>query len=374
MLNTYFDNGATSYPKPRAVAEKMYNYISEIGGTYGRSAYKRVIQTSEIVETTREKIAEKLGVSNPEKIVFSFNATSALNAIIFGLNLNNCHILLSPLEHNSVVRPLEYIHQRNDINCEILPHNPDGLIDTGRIKNFLREETKLVIVNHQSNVNGCIQPIAEIKKQIGSIPILIDLAQSLGHTEVFIDDWDIDFAAFTGHKGLLGPTGTGGFFVKKPELLEPFFFGGTGSRSESFEMPVFMPDKFEAGTPNIAGIFGLSGALENPQPNLHGQEHFTDLLREIEKIPYLKCHKANDPLTQGPLFSINHRNYNCSQFADALFTRFQIETRSGLHCAPLAHRTLGTFPLGTVRIAISPYHTQQDLEYLLKSLKKMETL
>ncbi len=374
MLNTYFDNGATSFPKPRAVADKMYTYISEIGGTYGRSAYKRVIHTSEIVETTREKMAERLGVSNPEKIVFSFNATSALNTIIFGLNLNNCHILLSPLEHNSVVRPLEYIRQRNNITCEVLPHYPDGLIDTGNIKNFLREETKLVIVNHQSNVNGCIQPIAEIKKQIGSIPILIDLAQSLGHTEIYIDNWDIDFAAFTGHKGLLGPTGTGGFFVNRPELLEPFVFGGTGSRSESFEMPVFMPDKFEAGTPNIAGIFGLLGALENPQPNFYSQEHFTALMREIEEIPYLKCHKAIDPKTQGPLFSINHRDYNCSQFADALFTRYQIETRSGLHCAPLAHQTLGTYPFGTVRIALSPYHSHNDLEYLLKSLKKMETL
>lgn len=374
MINTYFDNAATSFPKPRAVADQIYQYITEVGGTYGRSSYSRVIETSKVIETVREKLSEKLGISNPDNLFFTSNATSALNTIIFGLRLQNCHILLSPLEHNAVTRPVEELRKNNGITFDILPHGHDGFIDTDRIKSVIRKDTKLVIVNHQSNVNGIIQPVQKIKQLIGDIPLLLDLAQSIGHTKIDCGSWGIDFAAFTGHKGLLGPTGTGGLFINNPAQVSPLLFGGTGSRSESFEMPILFPDKFEAGTPNIAGIYGLFGALENPPLPQYSQEQFFSFIRDIESLPFLKCLRSSGLSMQGQLFSILHRNFNISQFADALFTRFKIETRCGLHCAPLAHKMLGTFPDGTVRIALSPYHTGDDLKYVYESLQKMENL
>ena len=165
------------------------------------------------------------------------------------------------------MRPLQELSKRNNIEYEILPHGPDGMVDISKVSSFLRPSTKLVIVNHQSNVNGVMQPIRDIKAKIEDIPMLVDLAQSLGSSILALQSWGIEFAAFTGHKGLLGPTGTGGLYISKPDLVSAFIYGGTGSRSDSLEMPDHFPDKFEAGTPNVAGIYGLLGALkEHPQP------------------------------------------------------------------------------------------------------------
>ncbi|HMA65362.1 MAG: aminotransferase class V-fold PLP-dependent enzyme [Fibrobacterota bacterium] len=374
MNNTYFDNAATSFPKPLAVAEMISTYLNDIGGTYGRSAYQRVIDASSGVETVRDLLAEKLHVENVDHVIFSFNATTAINTILSGLNLEKSHVLISPLEHNAVTRPLEILRGKCGIAIDIMPHFPDGRIDVDKIKSVIRDTTKLVIVNHQSNVNGVIQPIDKVKEVAGEIPVLLDLAQSLGHIPVELDAWNIDFAVFTGHKGLLGPSGTGGFFVRNPDLVNPLIAGGTGSRSESFEMPSFAPDKFEAGTPNIAGIYGLLGALENPCAKQYSQETYFEILDNISKFDFVKVLRAIDKNAQGDLFSLVHQRYDCSHVASALYTKYAIETRSGLHCAPLAHTSLGTFPNGSVRFSLSPYHTDSDLEYLYNAIKSMEYL
>lgn len=372
MPNTYFDNAATSYPKPPAVAEMITTYLNDIGGTYGRSAYQRVIDASSGVETVRDLLADKLHVENVEHVIFSFNATTAINTILSGLNLGNSHVLISPLEHNAVTRPLEILRGKCGLTIDIMPHYPDGRIDVDIVKSMIRDTTKLVIVNHQSNVNGVIQPIDKIKEAVGEIPLLLDLAQSLGHIPVELDNWNIDFAVFTGHKGLLGPSGTGGFFIRNPDLVNPFIAGGTGSRSESFEMPSFAPDKYEAGTPNIAGIYGLLGALENPCEKRYTQKTYLDMLDNISKVGFVKVLRASDANEQGDLFSLVHKRYDCSHVASALYTKYAIETRSGLHCAPLAHTSLGTFPNGSVRFSLSPYHTDLDLEYLFNAICNME--
>jgi cysteine desulfurase family protein len=372
MNNTYFDNAATSFPKPQAVAEMITTYLNEIGGTYGRSAYQRVIDASSGVETVRDLLADTLHVENVEHVIFSFNATTAINTILSGINLKNSHVLISPLEHNAVTRPLEILRAKYGVTIDIMPHFPDGRIDIDKVKNVVRDTTKLVIVNHQSNVNGVIQPVDKIKEVAGDIPVLLDLAQSLGHIAVELDEWNIDFAVFTGHKGLLGPSGTGGFFVRNPDLVNPLIAGGTGSRSESFEMPSFAPDKFEAGTPNIAGIYGLLGALENPCAKQYSQDAYLDVLDNISNLGFFKVLRATDRNDQGDLFSLVHKGYDCSHVASALYTKYTIETRSGLHCAPLAHTSLGTFPNGSVRFSLSPYHTDSDLEYLYNAIKSME--
>lgn len=372
MQNTYFDNGATSFPKPAAVATNIAHYLTDIGGTYGRSAYQRVLESTRMVESVRDLMAVKLGTGLSDHIIFTSNATSAINTILFGLNLNNCHILISPLEHNAVVRTVFELCKRNSITFDILPHKTDGLIDVKRIRSAIQKNTRLLIINHQSNVNGLIQPIQTIKKEIPEIPMLIDLAQSAGHIEICLDKWGVEYASFTGHKGLLGPTGTGGFFIRNTDTVTPFLFGGTGSKSEFYEMPSFLPDKYEAGTPNVAGLFGLHGALQGIHAQLYTKDSFVKAITEIERIPYLRCIRAEELDFQGPLFSLIHSAYDCSTFANALYTKFQIETRAGLHCAPLAHKTLRTYPEGTVRISLSPYHTDADLQFLIDSLHKVE--
>jgi cysteine desulfurase family protein len=368
-INSYFDNAATSFPKPRDVAEYMTRYLNESCGTYGRSAYPRVLESSSTVETVRELLARIIGTAFPERIVFSSNATTAINTVLFGLRLRDCHVLISPMEHNAVMRPLYELKKSCNVEYEILPHGPDGMVDIEKIGPYLKSSTKLVIVNHQSNVNGVMQPVREIKSIIGEIPMLIDVAQSLGHSALYMDDWGIEFAAFTGHKGLLGPTGTGGIYISKPDMVSPLTFGGTGSRSESFEMPEFTPDKYEAGTPNLAGIYGLLGAMKSPPKPAHDFDDFFDALKEIEQIPNIKLYRASDTHAQGPLFSINHAEHDCGKIAKALFSTFSIEVRSGLHCAPLAHKTLGTFPSGTVRFSPSIYHSKIDFEYLIDAIK-----
>lgn len=370
--NIYFDNGATSFPKPKQVSEAITDYLNNIGGSYGRSFYDRTFKVSGLVESTRSDLAKMLGIKKSANIVFTQNATHAINIVLKGIDLPNGEIATTKMEHNATSRPLNRLSAEKNIKIKYLPTFNDGLIDVSRIDKVITEKTDLVVINHQSNVNGVIQPINEIRKAVESIPVLIDSAQSVGHTEFFnnFSFADFDFVAVTGHKGLLGPTGIGCLYVKDHEKLCSFIDGGTGSHSESIEMPDFLPDKFEAGTPNITGIIGLGAAINNcPQPN-HSYSDFTNLIDSINQIKGLNLFTAADIKNQGELFSITADRLSPSELGRNLYENFDIETRVGLHCAPLAHEHLGTFHDGTVRIAPSPYHSPADFEYLVDSLKK----
>jgi len=369
--NRYFDNAATSFPKPLAVGREIARYLDTVGGPYGRGAYPRALEVSRTVEEARDGIADMLGTGRADSIVFTPNATVGINIVLRGLLSGGGSVLISPLEHNAVMRTVFALGTSSGVRYDTLPHSADGLVEVAKVSECLDDETRLVVVNHQSNVNGVVQPIGEIKQQIGAIPILVDGAQSLGRVSMHVDQWKIDYLAFTGHKNLLGPTGTGGLFVGSPDPLQPLVCGGTGSRSASFEMPPFLPDRFEAGTPNIAGIFGLLGALRNrPQPG-HTGEDFLWLCAEIQKLPNIRFYGAGDLAHQGSVFSINHVSRDCSVIGAMLNDDFEIETRVGLHCAPLAHKTIGTFPTGTVRIAPSIYHTRTDFEFLLEAITRV---
>jgi len=372
-INKYFDNGATSFPKPPEVAEEIAGYLNEIGGTYGRSYHSKAIQVSKIVEETRNMFAKMINAHNSSNIVFTHNATHGINTVLKGLNLKNCEVAVSVLEHNAVMRPLTAIAEQNSIKIRFIPSFSDGLIDVSKVSEVITEKTTLVVVNHMSNVNGVIQPVEEIKEIIGDKPILVDAAQSGGHIKIDVLK-GLDFVAFTGHKGLLGPTGTGILYIRNPEMLDSFIEGGTGSRSESVEMPQFMPDKFEAGTPNIAGIFGLRAALMNRPVPAHSFKELAQLIENIEEIDGFNVVRANDINNQGALFSILSSVMDPSVLGMKLFEKYGIETRIGLHCAPLAHKHLGTFPQGTVRISFSPYHTNEDIEYLINSLREISKL
>lgn len=372
-FNSYFDNASTSFPKPAAVANEIVNYLTECGGTYGRAAYRRVFEATSMVERCRDKIGEIAGWMDTENLFFTPNATAGCNTLLRSFPFRKGHIVfVSPLEHNAVMRPLTELSKIYDFTIRILPHQPDGRIDLQLLRAMSKKHIALVIVNHQSNINGVIQPISEIGEWCGEdIDFWVDLSQSLGQTECRLDEWQVDAAFFTGHKSLLGPTGIGGFMTRKASETSPLIYGGTGSNSHSFEMPEELPDKFEAGTPNMVGIAGLLAAIDNKPEALHTRKDFYDLLDKIRSNKKLTIFCAGSKEDQGEVFSITHKSLLPSELSVKLYTEWGIETRQGLHCAPLAHQHLGTFPNGTVRFSLSPYHTREDLDKLSEILLQL---
>ena len=368
----YFDNAATSFPKPESVADRIKEYLCEIGGPYGRSFYPNALTVAGVVEGARDIIAGKLGVHDAENISFCNNATFGINTVLHGLLFRGAEVVVSCMEHNAVMRPLMHLKNQLNLTVKYIPSERDGLINLDKIEDILTRKTALVIVNHQSNVNGVIQPVDKLKRITGAVPVLLDLAQSLGEIDINLDNWDIDFAAFTGHKSLLGPTGTGGLYIENSTTLEPLIIGGTGSKSESFDYPEFLPDKFEAGTPNIAGIFGLYGALENKITPKHSRDDFISFIDQVGKLKGYKVYRADSVENQGKVFSINSRKMSCSELCRILSVKYKLYTRAGLHCAPLAHQTLRTFPEGTMRISPSVYHTVKDFEYFISALTEID--
>ena len=362
-MNLYFDNASTSFPKPLEVVKYVEKYLTQ-GGTYGRAAYNRNIEVSRMVENTRQSLSEIIGTSLVSNVIFTYNSTSALNSIIKGFKYQKRNVLISPLEHNSVTRPLEYLRNQGVIDYKVLPHFHDGLIDINKLNDFDLKTIDLVIINHVSNVNGVIQPIQKIKSIIGDVPILVDASQSLGKVDFKADEWKIEYLAFTGHKGLLGPTGIGGFFIRDPESINPFLHGGTGSNSDKFDMPAFCPDKFEAGTQNILGIYGLYGAISGKHNNLYSNESFINLLRNLKELKNIKLICADNTENQSDVFSIIPLKVSVSEFSRNLYDIHGIEVRSGLHCATIAHQTLKTYPLGTIRFSLSNFHNNDDLIHL----------
>ncbi|MEI0524487.1 aminotransferase class V-fold PLP-dependent enzyme [Brachyspira murdochii] len=367
MKNYYFDNSTTSFPKPKEVAEEMYNFIMNVGGTYGRVNTKRGKETTQKIEECREILAKKfIGTKNDANIIFTSGATRSVNDILIGLNLHDCKILISALEHNAVLRPVYKLNKNNNVEYKIIPSIEGGIIDTDALKSIIKKEKiSLVIVNMESNISGVIQPIAKIKETIGDIPMLADTTQAVGVHEIKADEWNVDFIAFTGHKGLLGPTGTGGFYVKNPENLNPAYFGG--GFGDGYETPYSVPEIYEAGTPNTVGIIGLLAALKHrPDWNITTE----DLIDTINKIENLKKYKtvwSKNKNTQGFVFSITTNSISMSDLAHKLYEDYNIECRYGFHCAFLAHNFYKN-DNGAIRFSFSPYTTKEDLKYLINTL------
>ncbi len=370
-MNLYFDNGSTSFPKPPEVTQAIGNYLTKCGGTYGRAAYGRVQEATMMVENCRDQMATILGVADAAKIAFTPNATTAINTIIHGMDLKGGKVLVSPMEHNAVMRPLHALAQQGLIEIGYLPAHPDGHIHMEALPNQPDKTVKLICCVHQSNVNGAIQPIEALCQWAGDVPVMVDATQSAGYIPVMGDAWGAEAVVFTGHKGLLGPTGTGGFYIRHPQRLQPFIQGGTGSNSEHFDMPNQMPDRFEAGTPNMAGLAGLNAALAHAPQWQITQAQWIGWIERLRQVDGITVYGAMQAENQGKVVSFTHRDMNPSQIAFQLFQTHGIEVRQGLHCAPLAHKTIGTYPTGTVRIALSPYHSLEDLNYLIKAINEL---
>ena len=375
----YFDNAATSFPKPPAVIDAVRDYMTRIGGNPGRSAHSRSVDAGETVFSAREAAAELFGASSPMRVIFGSNATDALNLAIQGLLCEGDHAVTTAMEHNSVIRPLREMEARG-VSLTVVPC-PDGRLDPALFSRSIRPGTKLAVVNHASNAFGTLQPLREIGavcREKGVI-LLADCAQTAGIIPIDMEQDMIDLLAFAGHKGLYGPTGTGGLVLSggfDAARLRPLKFGGTGSNSDSEFQPEFLPDKYESGTLNAAGISGLFAGIRHIlslQDGVRGIQSHKRMLAEcflagaMDSVRgFITCVPA-DRIETG-VVSFNIGGMESSEVAYHLADRYRIMCRPGLHCAPLAHRTMGTFPRGTVRFSFGIYNTKEEVDFSVRAL------
>jgi len=375
----YFDNASTSFQKPEAVALAVYQAIKNGSGNPGRGANRISMDAGRIIMDCRLQLMKLLQGDQPENIIFKSSVTEALNTLILGLLKQGDHVITSVMEHNSVLRPLESLRMKGIITYDLVGTDSNGKINTDEIKSLEKPETKAVIFSHVSNLTGSIQPLAKIRELLANkeIFIIADCAQSAGYINVGIKDLNVDAIAFTGHKGLLGPQGTGGFLLNNRlnNELQPVFTGGTGSDSLSLLQPNFLPDKFEAGTHNTPGIAGLLEGVKYINKisvdSIVVKNKFlmTHFLEKISIIPNIEIQGSLNIEERIPNFSLKFSNLDSSEAAYLLETQYEIITRSGYHCAPLAHKALGTEHSGTVRISFGHFTTLAEIDDLLAALR-----
>lgn len=373
----YLDNAATSFPKPPEVAEAMHRLIREISLSPGRSAHRFSLAASRVIFEARELVAGFFGCPDSSRVVFTSNVTEALNVGIFGLLAPGDQVLTTGMEHNSVMRPLRHLEKTRGIHLEILPTDSTGGIDPDDVPRHLSKKTRLIIINHVSNVTGAMADLEAIGKQKGSALLMVDAAQSAGIFPLDMEKMSIDFLAFTGHKGLFGPTGTGGFLLREDLMVPPLKMGGTGSNSEEEAQPQLMPDCFESGTPNTLGIGGLAAGLEfinktGRETIRQHEENLTRLLLDgLSRIQGVTVHGPPAGGARGSVVSLTMAGKSVADLAFVLDRQHGIMARSGLHCAPAAHRSISTFPHGTLRLSPGFFNTEADIRTVLAALDQI---
>lgn len=380
METLYFDNAATSWPKPAEVQAAMERYLSGIGASPGRSGHRLSLEAGRVILEAREAMAGLLGADDPLRIVFTKNATEALNIALQGLLNPGDHVITSALEHNSVMRPLRAL-EAEGVSLSVLPFSDRGGLDPGAILPAIRPSTRAIVLTHASNVTGAILPIAaagRIAREQGLV-LIVDAAQTAGAVPIAVEEMGIDLLAFTGHKSLFGPPGTGGLYIRAglEERIRPLIRGGTGSRSEFEEQPLFLPDKFEAGTPNTVGLAGLAAgvawvlaggveAIRAREEALAGR-----FIRGLRETPRIELYGPAEPSQRIAVVSFTVSGLTPAEVAQGLEEQFGIMSRPGLHCAPAAHRAIGTFPQGTVRFGFSPFTQEQEIDTALAALRTL---
>lgn len=383
MEITYFDNAATSWPKPPEVIAAMQNFMQNIGGSPGRSGHRLSIEAARLIFDTREKLAGLFNAPDPLRIVLTKNATEALNIAILGLLRSGDHVITSGMEHNSVMRPLRTLEARG-VSITAIPCDGKGLIDPAQIAHAVRKNTKAIFLTHASNVTGTVMPVADIGRIAGEhgLVLCVDAAQTAGSYPVDVVEMNIGLLAFTGHKALFGPPGTGGLYIRKglEKSIEPIYVGGTGSRSEVEEQPDFMPDRYEAGTPNTVGIAGLQAGVEFVLSRGIGEikkkeENLVKMFIEgVRDVPEMILYGQTSVDKRIPVVSFNIAGMDPGFVALELDERFGIMSRAGLHCAPAAHKTIGTYPVGAVRFSFSYFNTEDHVVKSIEALKQISRL
>lgn len=378
----YLDNASTSFLKPQGVYEAVDRTLRSGSGNPGRGANRISMEAAKIIYSTRKSLADLFGVNQPENVILKSSVTESINTVLLSLLKPGDHVISSVMEHNSVLRPLEKLRLDGVITYDLLPCDSEGLVDINKLNEFEKKNTKAVILSHASNLTGTIQPVWEVRSKLKNkdIFIIIDTAQTAGYIPVNLHEIDADVIAFTGHKGLLGPQGTGGFVLNNRinEVPNPIFTGGTGSDSLSLQQPSYLPDKFEAGTHNLPGIAGLGAGIQY----LLGK-HIGSISSDIYIISQVllsalshltKVHLIGSPDIRDriPNFCLWFDHYTPSEAGFILESQFSIITRTGYHCAPFAHKALGTEKTGALRISFGHFTTRDEVEQLIVALKYLD--
>ncbi len=377
----YFDNAATSWPKPPGVAEAMVHFLDEIGANPGRAAHRLAVESGRVVYDAREAVAELFNAPDPLRVVFGPNVTEALNLALRGLLRPGDHVITSSMEHNSVMRPLRALERRG-VGLTVVGCSPEGFLDPAGVQAAIRPNTTMIALNHASNVVGTLLPVAgvsRVARQHGLL-LLVDTAQTGGAYPVDMQADGVDLLAFTGHKSLCGPMGTGGLIVGQRvdvARMEPLKRGGTGSRSEHEEQPAFLPDMCESGTPNAVGLAGLAAGvrwvLGRGVETIHAHEQALTrrLIEGLGAIPGVTVYGGLDATRQTATVSFNVADMEPSEVGLRLDEEYGLMCRVGLHCAPAAHKTLGTFPTGTVRFGLGVFNTADEVDSGLSAVRRL---
>ncbi len=378
----YLDNGATSFPKPEEVYAYMDYFFRNFGVNPGRSGYDLCLEAGEVVETTRKMLTEFFHGTDPNRLCFSYNSTDALNLIIFGMLKPGDHAITTTIEHNSVLRPL-YHQGLAGVGVDYVPFDGAGFVDPAEVRKRFRPSTRLVIVNHASNVVGTIQPIREIGRfcREAGIPFAIDASQSAGKVPIDMEEQCVDVVAFTGHKSLLGPTGIGGLYVREGIEIRHTRAGGTGVRSAVRTHLDEYPYRLEYGTPNVMGIAGLNAGLKwilaKGPHEIHAHElKLTRLLRDgLLDIQGVTLYCLDDLADHISVLAFNVDGMEAADVGTMLDVDHNIACRTGLHCAPLVHEQLGTDKAhGAVRFGIGPFNTEDDIAAAVRGVREIAAL
>ncbi|MCD4750135.1 MAG: aminotransferase class V-fold PLP-dependent enzyme [Thermoanaerobaculales bacterium] len=374
----YLDHGATSFPKAPGVAKAVGHFLDEIAGNPGRGGHRLTISASRAIEESREAVATLLG-SDPERTLLGPGATFWLNTILESTLKPGDRVVLSALEHNAVMRPLRLLESRLRLNLHIVEGQPDTGVPTVReIADAVRSApTAMVVLTQASNVSGAVLPVEEIARTVAPVSVVVDGAQGAGSLAFDFQGSGISAYACSGHKGLLGPPGTGVLLLAPGFSVQPLIRGGTGSNSESEEMPSFLPDSLEAGTPNGAGIAGLGAACkwleERGVEAIHllQNELVQRLADNLRTIKGVDLHGFRDDAHKTGILSFTVRDRDVGELATLLDRECNIALRAGLHCSPAAHRRLGTFPAGTLRAGLGPFNTAHDVDVLVNAIREI---
>ena len=377
----YLDNAATSWPKPPAVLEAMQRYLLENGAAAGRGVYREAVAAEQLVQTARQRIARLINAPAASRIVFTHNCTDALNLALLGLLRSGDRALTSAVEHNSVLRPLRHLERERGVQVSFAKCDEHGLLEREDFERQLPQGINAVVLNHGSNVTGAIQPLAELAPLVKTIgaKLILDAAQTAGLVALDVQQLGIDLLAASGHKGLLGPLGTGFLYIAPglEQKITPLRFGGTGTKSDEEEQPLTMPDRYEVGNANVPGIAGLSAGVQYllaqgiEQIAKHEGALIERLAAELATLPGVRVWGPAAGIPRTPVVSFTVAGYEAHEVAALLDATWNIQVRSGLHCAPRIHRQLGLLAAGTVRMSVGPFTTEQEIDLALQALREI---
>lgn len=375
----YLDNGATSFPKPMGMLRAMNECLLDYCGNPGRSGHRMSMRTGEEIYKARKELGKLFHIEDCSRIVFTSNTTEALNLGLKGVLSSGDHVITSAMEHNSVLRPLKALEDCG-VETTIVKCSGDGTLNMDVLKNEVRENTKLIVCTHASNVTGTIMPVKEIGElaKLNDILFMVDAAQSAGCIPIDVNDMNIDLLALPGHKGLLGPMGTGMLFVRENVDIKPLKEGGTGTKSRDLNQPDEFPDGYEAGTVNAPGIIGL-GFSSNYVLGL-GIENIRNYEEELIAILDEALRNMSSATVYGPwncrkktgIVTFNLNNMSCEEVCDRLNTNYGIASRGGYHCAALAHKTIGTYDTGAVRLSVGPFNTKREIKRAVEAIYQIQ--